>query len=265
MLMLTDVAMATTHGPTSGEGVGLMRYDTGLYPPPTIDLNLPELRSASPIAALRWSTRWREIIESVYGGDREMVDYWEQGASAQGQPMFSVLSIGESLLNGDGARRVAPAMRDVERTSSGYSNAISFARGGGGAGGGGGGAGGQPLPLFGGFPVEDFTPPGPIIDPGTLPPAIPPTAPPTVSAPEVPTIPVDPPRFVFNVGGIEWVNPNFNRNPPPPLSDDSNGPFDNAPGFAPGAPLAIPTPSAVGLGAAGLMAIGAGMRRRRLS
>jgi hypothetical protein len=261
MLMLTDVAMAMTHGPTSGEGVGLLRHDTGLYPPPTIDLNLPELRSASPIAALRWSNRWREVIESVYGGDREMVDYWTQGAAAQSEPVFSVLHIGESLLNGDGSRRPAPAMRDIEQSGGGYASAISFARGSGGGGGGGGG-GGQPLPPFGSFP-NDITSPGDSAGPVTLPPAIPPAPAPSPVLPEEPA-PGTPPRFVVSFGGLDWVNPNFNQNPPP-VGDERPPNNGDSPGFAPGSPVAIPTPSAIGFGAAGLLAMAAGLRRRRLA
>ncbi len=262
MRMLTDIAMGTTHGPTSGEGVGMFRYDTGLYPPETIDLDLPELRGASPLAALRWSTRWREIIESVYGGDREMVNYWEQGAAAQGDAMFSVLGADSSLLSGDAPRRVMLASNRIDGPGQGYARAMTFATGPSISGGG----GGQPLPRLESLGADDFTIPEPIVDPVTLPPVEPQPAP-VEPEPEAPVAPVDPPRLVFNFDGIEWVNPNFNQNPPPPYSDDDDddGPFDNGPLGGSTAPLAIPTPSAVGLGAAGLLAIGACTRRRKLS
>ncbi len=265
LLMLAGASMTSTVGPVSVEGDGVLRYGTGLYPPETIDLNLPELRSASPLEALRWSNRWREMIEGVFGGEREMVNYWEQGSTLQGEPLFSVLRLGDDFLNSENGR-TASMFIESSGPQGGVVRAVEFARGGGG---GSGGGGGLPFNPFAGTPnPQPSSPTAPIIDPDTLPPSVPGAGSPdpTGEAPVEPP-PSEPPRFGLNFGEIEWVDPIFNRTPAPPRPDNGDGnPFDGDDGNRPvNAPLAIPSPTAVGLGLAGLMTLGAASRRRRLA
>lgn len=266
LLMLAGASMQSTVGPVSVEGDGVLRYTSGLYPPETIELNLPELRSASPLDALRWSNRWREIIESTFGGEREMVNYWEQGATVQGEPLFSVLRVGDDFLNSENGRTPSTALDDPRGPTGGVARAMAFARGGSGGSGGGGG-GGSPFNPFASPANPQPTSPGaPIVDPGVLPPpngGNDGSGDPTGEAPvETPT--TQPPRFGLSFGEIEWVDPTFNRTPAPARPENGDGnPFDGEDGFAPNAPVAIPTPTAMGLGLGGLLAIGASSRRRR--
>ncbi|MGP1309406.1 MAG: hypothetical protein ACTS27_04335 [Phycisphaerales bacterium] len=258
---LVDLSMRTTHGPTSGEGDGMLRYEHGLYPPDQAELDLPELRSASPLAALQWSNRWRELIVAAFGGTREMSEYWESGDTTSGAPLFSVLSIGDELLQSDGRRRTIVNERLVSEAQPTVGRALTFASGGGGSSGGGGGGGGS---SSGGQADVGEQTPSPIVQPDSLPPA--PTtnnpggsAPPSTPAPTEPV--VDPDRvFVLNINEVEWVNPAFNQSPPPPMPDGREPGDDSGASVA----IAIPTPTAVGLGAAGLLACGARMRRRGL-
>lgn len=265
LLMLAGASMKSTVGPVSVEGDGVLRYTTGLFPPETIELDLPELRSASPLDALRWSNRWREIIEGVFGGEREMVNYWEQGATIQGEPIFSVLHVGDAFLSSDNGRSPS-AVIDAGGPSGGVTRAVQFARGG--ASGGGGGGGGSPFSPFAGPVVnpQPSTPGAPIVDPGSLPPSPGGGESGGDATGEAPVEPpsIEPPRFGLNFGEIEWVDPTFNRTPAPPRPANGDGnPFEGEDGGPLNAPIAIPTPTAVGLGCAGLLAIGARSRRRR--
>jgi hypothetical protein len=265
LLMLAGASMRSTVGPVSVEGDGVLRYTTGLYPPETIELNLPELRSASPLDALRWSNRWREIIEGTFGGEREMVNYWEQGATIQGEPLFSVLHVGDAFLSSDNGRSPA-TFSDADGASVGVGRAVQFARGGaaGGGGGGGGGGGSSTSPFAAPANPQPSTPSAPVIDPNVLPPSGGSGSGDSTGEAPAGGPATQPPRFGLSFGEIEWVNPTFNRTPAPPRPENGDGnPFDDQDGSGAGSPIAIPTPTAVGLGFAGLLAIGVSSRRRR--
>lgn len=262
LLVLTGASMQTTVGPVSTEGDGVFRYATGLYPPPVQDLDLPTLRSASPLAALLWANRWEQIINGVFGGEREMVDYWREGAAPQGVPVFSVLRLGQDFLNADNGHTTSLAL--ASSSQGGVARAAAFARGGAGGGGGGGGAGGLPLDLEPG-------PIGPIVRPGQLPPPSNPGRPSggggggggsssgggNGGGGGTVVLPDEPKQIVINVGDVDWDDPDFNTNPPPTTTPGQGGVNEE-----PSRIVAIPTPTAVGLGAAGLLALGGRLRRR---
>lgn len=295
LLRFTGAAMKTTHGPVVTEGDGVLRYTTGLYPPETIDLDLPQLRGSSALEALRWSNRWRQLLSSVYLGGEDMVDYWAQGVAGQ-ESVAGALGLEEHVLS----PRTFAAMRPEPLSSHGAFGRSTAVGGAGGAGGGGGGGGGGPsgaLSLLPPTQIDPLPDGGPVVEPGDIPdnsgsgprprPRPRPRPSPTGNAPgapgaggndpgspgnpgvpggEVPVDPVDPPLPPVPPPGSSsgwtiddllkggWEDPGFSGPPRPPV------------GIEPGGPglVAVPIPSAVGLGAAGLLALGARLRRRAL-